>query len=76
METEVLREFTAAEPALVSCGGGIVKAAENREILKRGGFVVPQGFADEAQSRISISTRPLFNDLAQARKTNEERLPL
>lgn len=78
METEVLREFTAAEPALVSCGGGIVKAAENREILKRGGFVVYlKVSADEAQSRISdLSTRPLFNDLAQARKTNEERLPL
>lgn len=78
IETEVLREFTRGEPLLVSCGGGVVKSPENREILKAGGFVVYlKVSADEAQSRISdLSTRPLFSDIEQARKTNAERLPL
>lgn len=78
IETAVLREFTSGEPLLVSCGGGVVKRPENRDILKGGGFVVYlKVSADEAQSRISdLSTRPLFNDLDQARKTNAERLPL
>ncbi|WP_255467151.1 shikimate kinase [Raoultibacter phocaeensis] len=78
IETAVLREFMAAEPQLVSCGGGIVKRPENRELLKRSGFVVYlKVSADEAQSRISdLSTRPLFNDIEAARAMNAERLPL
>lgn len=78
IESAVLRELMAADPLLVSCGGGIVKRAENRALLQRGGFVVYlKVSADEAQARISdLSTRPLFNDIEAARAMAAERLPL
>ena len=78
LETQVLREMTQGEPALVSCGGGVVLRPENRAILREGGFVVfLKVQADEAKSRISDpSTRPLLGDAEAARKTNAERLPL
>lgn len=78
LETQVLRELTQAEPALVSCGGGVVLRPENRELLREGGFTVfLKVEADEAKSRISDpSTRPLLGDAEAARKTNAERLPL
>lgn len=78
LETQVLREMTQGDPALVSCGGGVVLRPENREILSEGGFVVfLKVQADEAKSRISDpSTRPLLGDAEAARKTNAERLPL
>lgn len=78
LETQVLREMTQGDPALVSCGGGVVLRPENRAILREGGFVVfLKVQADEAKSRISDpSTRPLLGDVEAARKTNAERLPL
>lgn len=78
LETQVLREMTQGDPALVSCGGGVVLRSENRAILREGGFVVfLKVGADEAKSRISDpSTRPLLGDAEAARKTNAERLPL
>ena len=78
LETQVLRELTQAEPALVSCGGGVVLRPENREILREGGFTVfLKVDAAEAKLRISDpSTRPLLGDVEAARKTNAERLPL
>lgn len=78
VETQVLREITQGEPALVSCGGGVVLREENRELLRSGGFVVfLKVEADEAKSRISDpTTRPLLGDAEAARKTNAERLPL
>lgn len=78
LETQVLREMTQGDPALVSCGGGVVLRPENRAILREGGFVVfLKVGADEAKSRISDpSTRPLLGDAEAARKTNAERLPL
>lgn len=78
LETQVLREMTQGEPALISCGGGVVLRPENRAILREGGFVVfLKVRAEEAKSRISDpSTRPLLGDVESARKTNEERLPL
>lgn len=77
LETQVLREMTQGDPALVSCGGGVVLRPENRAILREGGFVVfLKVGADEAKSRISDpSTRPLLGDAEAARKTNAERLP-
>ena len=78
LETQVLREMTQGEPALVSCGGGVVLRPENRDILREGGFVVfLKVGADEAKSRISDpSTRPLLGDAEAARKTNAQRPPL
>ena len=78
LETQVLREMTQGDPALVSCGGGVVLRPENRAILREGGFVVfLKVRADEAKSRIGDpSTRPLLGDAEAARKTNAERLPL
>lgn len=78
LETQVLRELAQGEPVLVSCGGGVVLRPENRRILREGGFAVfLKVDPAEAKSRISDpSTRPLLGDVEQARKTNEERLPL
>lgn len=78
LETQVLREMTQGDPALISCGGGVVLRPENRAILREGGFVVfLKVDSDEAKSRISDpSTRPLLGDAEAARKTNAERLPL
>ncbi len=78
IEADVLRELTASNPGLVSCGGGVVKLAENREVLKREGFVVYLRIsADEAKLRIGdTSTRPLFQDIEGARALLAERDPL
>ncbi len=78
IETDVLRELAAKDPLLVSCGGGIVKMPRNRVILRESGFVVHLRVGvDEAASRISDkSTRPLFQNLDDARALAEERAPL
>ena len=79
IETDVLRHFAyETDPMIVSCGGGIIKRPENRKILKESGFVVYlQVSADEAAVRIGdASSRPMFQNLDVARRTNEERKPL
>ena len=78
IETNVLYELAQSEPRLVSCGGGIVLREENRAVLKEQGYVIYlQVTAAEAASRISnLSARPLFGDLEQAQRVNEDRLPL
>ncbi|MDO4182636.1 MAG: shikimate kinase [Coriobacteriia bacterium] len=78
IETETLRELAGREPMLIGCGGGVVLAEENRRILKESGVVVFLNVtAQEARKRISdLSTRPLFNDVEEAQKRNEDRLPL
>ncbi len=79
VETEVLRELgAAADPMLVSCGGGVVVTPANHEVFRECGFVVYlEVTADEAAGRISdTSTRPLFQNLEAARARCAERLPL
>ncbi len=78
IEQAVLVELTNKDPLLVSCGGGVIKRPENREVLKSGGFVIHLRIsADEARGRIGdLSTRPLFNDLDDARALAESRMPL
>ena len=79
IETDVLREFAyEGDPMIVSCGGGVIKTKESREILKDAGFVVYlQVDADEAKERIGdTSSRPLFQNIMNARRTNEERKTL
>lgn len=78
LETAALRSFAYGEPLIVSCGGGVVKKEENREILKDAGFVIYlQVSADEAALRIGdASSRPMFKNIAIARRTNDERKPL
>ncbi len=67
-ETAVLKRVLAMEPALISCGGGIVVTAENRELLRDRFVVYLQITADEARSRISnLNSRPLFGDEQAAR---------
>lgn len=78
IETEVLAELIAGDPRLIGCGGGVVVTPENREMLKAADaevvFLVVS--ADEARGRISdLSTRPLFNDIEDARARNAARLP-
>ncbi len=79
IETETLRDLASrGDPLVVSCGGGAVLAAENRRIMSERGHVVHLAVdADEAAKRISdTSSRPLFNDLASARKLCASRTPL
>lgn len=79
LETKELHEIIASEdPKLISCGGGIIVTDENRQLLRDNGFTIHLLVdADEASSRISNkSSRPLFNDMEQARKRAEDRLPL
>lgn len=78
IESEVLEELTLKDPLLVSCGGGIVLKEENRRLLIERGFVIYlEVSADEAAHRISdASTRPLFQDIENARATNMRREPL
>ena len=78
IETQVLQELAQRDPALISCGGGVVTTEENRRILKEAGSVVfLRVTADEARGRISdLSTRPLFNEIEEARARNAARLPL
>ena len=66
------------EPMLISCGGGIIERSENVEIMADSGFVIHLEFtAEEAAKRISdASTRPLFQDIEQARALCERRAPL
>lgn len=77
IESRVLRELAYGEPALISCGGGIVIRAQNRMLLRDKGFVIYLKVTPaEAASRISnLSTRPLFNDLDHAQEIIEDRLP-
>ena len=79
IETDVLGHFAyEVDPMIVSCGGGIIKREMNRKILKDSGFVIYlQVSADEAAVRIGdASSRPMFQNLEVARRTNEERKPL
>ncbi len=78
LETEVLKDMIAHAPALISCGGGVVGREENRRLLKDAGFIVYlQVSVGEAAGRISdITTRPLFQDIEQAKRIQEERAPL
>ncbi len=79
IETEALKTVAfKRDPMLVSCGGGIVCQAENRSVLTQGGFVIHLRVdALEASKRISdTSTRPLFNDLAEADERCTTRMPL
>ncbi|MDO4502423.1 MAG: shikimate kinase [Coriobacteriia bacterium] len=78
IEAQVLRELAGREPALIGCGGGVVTTPENRQVLKECGTVVfLYVTADEARGRISdLSTRPLFNEIEEARARNAARLPL
>lgn len=78
LEHQILEEVTALDPCFVSCGGGIVKLKSNRDLLKQAGFVVYLKVdVDEAVSRISDpSTRPLLNDLDDARALNKQRMKL
>jgi len=63
METELLREIGAGEPALVSCGGGVVLRPENVEIMKNSGTILMLSATPETIfSRVRHSTkRPILN---------------
>jgi len=78
LESEVLQDLAEGEPHLISCGGGVVVKPENREVLQAKGYVVYlKVSADEALERIGdTSSRPLFQDIENARKINQERAAL
>ncbi len=63
METELLREIGAGEPALVSCGGGVVLRQENVEIMKATGTILMLSATPETiYGRVRHSTkRPILN---------------
>lgn len=78
LEAEVLQMLATREPALISCGGGVVMREENRRLLRSQGFVIHLVVAaDEAKARISdAASRPLFKDIEQARNLSLMRMPL
>jgi len=63
METELLREIGAGEPALVSCGGGVVLRPENVEIMKATGTILMLSASPQTiYGRVRHSTkRPILN---------------
>lgn len=79
IETQALREIAAMEENLiVSCGGGIVTTPENLDIMAECGLVVHlKVTADQAAKRIgNTSSRPLFDNLENARARCDARMPL
>ena len=63
METALLREIGAGEPALVSCGGGVVLRPENVEIMKATGTILMLSATPQTIfQRVRYSTkRPILN---------------
>ena len=63
METTLLREIGAGEPALVSCGGGVVLRPENVEIMKATGTILMLSATPQTIfQRVRHSTkRPILN---------------
>ena len=63
METALLREIGAGEPALVSCGGGVVLRPENVEIMKTTGTILMLSATPQTIfQRVRHSTkRPILN---------------
>ena len=63
METELLREISAGEPVLVSCGGGVVLRPENVEIMKSTGTILMLSATPETiYGRVRYSNkRPILN---------------
>ena len=63
METALLREIGAGEPALVSCGGGVVLRPENVEIMKATGTILMLSATPQTIfQRVRHSTkRPILN---------------
>ena len=63
METALLREIGAGEPALVSCGGGVVLRPENVEIMKATGTILLLSATPQTIfQRVRHSTkRPILN---------------
>ncbi len=78
IESEALTELLKLDPALIACGGGVITRPANCEAMTSSGLVVYLKVTpEEAAERISdVSTRPLFQDLSQARSRYEEREPL
>jgi shikimate kinase len=78
IEHEVLQDIASlSDSMVVSCGGGIILRDDNREILREGGFTVHLVVdVDEASRRIADKTsRPLFNNLEEARGRLAARMP-
>ena len=79
IETMALKRIAESDHIrFVSCGGGIVMRDENVEIMKENGVVLHlYSDAYNGEKRISNKkTRPLFNDVKEAQKLFQKRLPL
>ncbi|MBP3700601.1 MAG: shikimate kinase [Lachnospiraceae bacterium] len=63
METQLLEEIGVGEPAIVSCGGGVVLRPQNVEIMKRTGTILMLSAMPETiYNRVKHSTkRPILN---------------
>ncbi len=62
-ESRMLRELTAGQGAIVSCGGGIVTRKENIQVMKQNGFIVllkatPETTLERVKNE---QTRPILN---------------
>ena len=72
METQVLRELSAADACIVATGGGAVLKDENRRLLKQNGLVV---HLDCPVEELSREGRPLSVDAQAVEHMAREREP-
>lgn len=77
-EVEYLEYLRTVDPAIVSCGGGVVTTEEARRLLRQLGFVVfLEVTPTEAVSRISSpDSRPLLANGSDPAKLLEQRMPM
>ena len=74
METEVIREISGCQGAVIATGGGAVLRRENVISLRKNGFLV---FLDRSPDTIlPTEDRPLADDSSKVRKLYEERSPV
>lgn len=74
IESEVIKELSDINSAVIATGGGAVLKKENVLFLKKNGRIV---FLERALEELTpTSSRPLSSDTAALKKRYEERLPV
>ncbi len=74
LETEVCREISGRENAVISCGGGVIKNPENMKYLSGNGLII---WLDRKPELLFASAeRPLAADRISLKRLYEERKDL
>ena len=72
-ETEVIKNISKLNSAVIATGGGVVTRPENMEMLKRNGRVI---FLDRDISKLPTGGRPLSKGDGALERLYKERMPL